>query len=847
MRAIIAIAIAVAAPALSQTFDFESGLSGWTRTGTAFDSQPVAATQLKTHTYFTVKLGGDYWNNVTYPLGQHGEYLVTSGGEQGNSATGTLTSPEFQLNHSRPYYSFRVGGTNDSARENLLLEVRAADGNYQLVSTATGDGAAGMRQKTVRLPESVLGLPARIRIVDASEQGYINVDYIQFTATSPEPFQTPVWGYADYHTHPMSYMAFGELKTPSVPALFGKPGDNVANYRDNDDYSYKNVAKDIPYCPPRHNGGYMAEQFINEAQVLPDKLGINIIAFIFPHGRSGGPQFHNFPEHLMGAHQQMHITQIRRNYEGGLRLMVALATDNMGAEALTSYVTKGHVDLVSEQVSLESQVKGMKDLALANSSWMKIADSAESARSIILQNKLAVILGVEVDQLGSYHFESPEKEVDYLWQMGVRAVTPIHAANNNIGGPAVFVPAYNWLTDYLNRAAEPPNPELNPQDATARELQHGSFRKDAFFQVKPDDEICVKDRVVDKRGECVMFRLSPDQYRVAVRRPFYTLFRPVAWILGTHVDAYALSPGYGQKNHLGLTPYGRQYIAALMKKGMILDTAHMSDLSVSQTYDVIGELLRTRRPECSSFGFDKAVPPSCDGDAYPAIISHAHFRAQAIYDPSESIDAFLPSEYDISERNLEMVRRTGGVVGPFVSEGRIADSNIPGITNDCGMSSKNFAFSFRYAFEKLGAGIGMATDFTFIPTTVPRFGSEACQGYKPYTTHARQEYTRHSERYNRRQRAEECGIAYDNVNQPGVNVCQNQVLMHPYRMDGRTYNFNTDGLAHYGLVPDLLQDLKNLGVPAYDFDELFSSAEAYLKMWSKVERLADQPNPSSIQ
>jgi hypothetical protein len=35
-------------------------------------------------------------------------------------------------------------------------------------------------------------------------------------------------------------------------------------------------------------------------------------------------------------------------------------------------------------------------------------------------------------------------------------------------------------------------------------------------------------------------------------------------------------------------------------------------------------------------------------------------------------------------------------------------------------------------------------------------------------------------------------------------------------------------------VPDMLQDLKNLGMPADNLEALFSSAEAYLKMWEKT-------------
>jgi microsomal dipeptidase-like Zn-dependent dipeptidase len=856
---VVVLAVSARPNGLAQTFDFENGLDGWTRTGTAFDAPPARADLLKSQWFAKVKLGGDYWKGLAYPLGQHGTHLITSGGEQGEAPVGSLTSPEFTLDRTATYFSFLIGGAQDAAQERLDLEIRAPasiaealaqqiqawsrsqnppgrDGDYIIAVTATGNAAEALRQETIAIPEFLWGLPARLRVVDGSQKGHINVDYIRLTASAPDTVRAPAWGYADYHTHPMSYLAFGGLKTPPIPVVFGSPGKNVEYYRV-DDFRYKNVSEDIPYCPPRHNGGYLAEQFINEAQSLPDRLGLSISAFLFPHGKSGGPEFKNFPDHLMGAHEQMHITQIRRNYDGGLRLMVALATDDLGAEALTGFVKNRHVDLVREKESIVAQLDGMKHLADLNGSWMKIATSADEARQIILENKLAVILGVEVDQLGTYGYATPEEEVDFLWGLGVRAVTPIHAADNRLGGPAIFEPAYNWLTDFLNRK---PNPDLGvggPEDATADDLLFGPYKGTAFFDVKPDDAPCAGSGGVGKIGECVMYRFSELQFRVAVMRPFYTLFRRTAWILPAIVPPYKNFPGLGQKNTKGLEEYGKRYLDALMTKGMILDTAHMSDLSVSQTYDVIGQRLQARRPDCPGFGFGKVVNPSCDEDAYPAIISHAHFREQAIYDPDEPISAFLPSEYDISKSNLKMVSRTGGVVGPFVTEGRIDKSNMEKIKDDCGMSSKNFAFSFHYALENVPGGVGMATDFTFIPTTAPRFGKRACEGYKPYT-HGREEraHPTYGKRY--QAKAQNDPIVYHNLEMPKGFKPGSHDPLEPYQMDRRTYNFNFDGLAHYGLVPDMLQDLHDLGLPREDFQALFSSAEGYLKMWEKVERLA---------
>ncbi len=53
----------------------------------------------------------------------------------------------------------------------------------------------------------------------------------------------------------------------------------------------------------------------------------------------------------------------------------------------------------------------------------------------------------------------------------------------------------------------------------------------------------------------------------------------------------------------------------------------------------------------------------------------------------------------------------------------------------------------------------------------------------------------------------------------------------------RHWDFNLDGLAHYGMMPDLLQDLKNIGFNTLQLNPLFSSAEDYIKMWERAEAI----------
>lgn len=58
------------------------------------------------------------------------------------------------------------------------------------------------------------------------------------------------------------------------------------------------------------------------------------------------------------------------------------------------------------------------------------------------------------------------------------------------------------------------------------------------------------------------------------------------------------------------------------------------------------------------------------------------------------------------------------------------------------------------------------------------------------------------------------------------------------RVGNRTLDFNTEGLVHIGLLPEIVEDLRKDANSDGDLEPLFRSAEAYLRMWEKAERRA---------
>jgi microsomal dipeptidase-like Zn-dependent dipeptidase len=61
------------------------------------------------------------------------------------------------------------------------------------------------------------------------------------------------------------------------------------------------------------------------------------------------------------------------------------------------------------------------------------------------------------------------------------------------------------------------------------------------------------------------------------------------------------------------------------------------------------------------------------------------------------------------------------------------------------------------------------------------------------------------------------------------------------RIGERVLDFNTEGMVHIGLMPELIEDARRTGVTDEELEPLFRSAEAYLRMWERAEARATAP------
>lgn len=277
------------------------------------------------------------------------------------------------------------------------------------------------------------------------------------------------------------------------------------------------------------------------------------------------------------------------------------------------------------------------------------------------------------------------------------------------------------------------------------------------------------------------------------------------WLAGLILDTHGVFQGLDTPdyypdlttscNQKGLTPLGSRLVEAMMRKGMIIDVDHMSIKALDATLTL------------------------AEANSYPGIVaSHA-----LLFDLTKKD---FRHERMRTTGQLKRIAALGGMIGAMTQppEGAGAGEGTPvtiqewpgsNVDNDCQASSKTWAqmYEFVTGTVPLDGGkkwpVAFGTDFNGISRhNAPRFGIDACDGQVRAGTDA------------------------DKVSYPftidGFGTFDKQ------ETGGRTFDFNDDGLAHVGLLPDMIADLKQVGLGNDgDLDPLFQSAEYYLQMWEK--------------
>lgn len=980
-------------PGMPDNPGFESGFTGWNASGTAFASQPTCGDSVTVKRVSSLKqtiearVGGDYWLNLTYPIGHRGNYWIGTaenhpddrtvpGATARDEATGTLISQRFRISHN--YISFLVGGDEDlatlriellvDATENAPGAIRLAGRWYAVAVAATGHGEESLRREVWNVAAHV-GQCGLIRIQDSSTNGHLNGDDFRFQDSDPYSrpvkvglvevapviqrgghyydWDSPVWGMADLHTHPMSYLGFGGK------LMHGQPDGSIADALGN--------------CKCDHGGWGIDNtcgDYYRELIMKVMEEGNN------PHGDgySAEPwkQFRDWPVFSSLSHQQMWHEWIRRTYDGGLRVMVALCVNNR----LLAHASKGDLPEDDRTVG-DSQIQAMKDFASRHSDFVEIAYDPFQLRDIVRRNKLAIVLGSELDDIGNLgkdrtaSEESMRAEIQRLYESGIRYIFPVHLTDNPSGGTAVGEVVLDIANKYVNGRAFDLEASATG-DFISFKMDDLDFTEEAAWVgvaavtvgpalpaiAGPILQAFATPQVVGGAGLGVGSALLPlALFGVGNEILLNAIgIGPVpgeVWpLFGHYPPPPPLDNGQGHRNALGLTPLGHFAVREMMRRGMMIDIDHMSQHMVTNV-----------------FALAKQVP-----GGYP--LNSGHNSARVL--------GKQRTENGRTAADYQKMRELGGLVGVGIENGdantfpfwntaqNLSSSQVP---NDCAGTSKTFAQNYLYAFEQMqGRGLALGTDADgFIPGPGPRFGPQSAYGIDerehierddqvraqptngvlyapqhgpPLTTAAfvgpavdperdTDQPARREEgyEYNQDQRDFFAAIrifyhdqtaSQDALNQIaaalsdnypnkrrineyafglvkgvtgadpgwdllspdtgtreklGIAVCQfkttgtvrsdvwneiqneatkrfrfnqhcavwddyhkifgNNAPMKRCQTMSKQWDINFEGMAHYGLIPDFLQDLSNAGLNAHDLSPLFHSAEDFAQMWTR--------------
>lgn len=552
-----------------------------------------------------------------------------------------------------------------------------------------------------------------------------------------------VWGMADAHAHVFGSMAF------------------AGNVMSGDVFHPLGITKALQDCRAEHgvNGWMDLTGFITGGPGDEfDQISKIPARYIFGqpfHDTRGYPDFTFWPNAQTKTHAMGYYKWLERAHLGGLRLMVNLLVESpplcQVARSLNQWYApydpgfRQNPDVVcTGEASAMAQLDAT--YALQNyidaqeggpgKGWLRIVTTPEQAREVIEQKKMAMIIGVELPDLfdcingvetGSAQCstEYVERRLDEYYDLGIRTVFPVHHYDNYFGGAVVF----------------------NPIVEIAKVVQNGEL-----FRYEPCEEAGY-DPLLALKIPQMYYNLFPEALKNLPLFPFLP-----------QADNYC--------NAESVTPLGEHLALAMMKRGMLIETNHMSSK------------------------MKRAVLELAEAYDYPLMDTH---QRKAWDDAGKAFES----------RYLAL----GGVRSPMPNMVVTVDE-YAGIRKTCENStSQDLAMQIEAVGDvrqQLGVdtGVVISTDVHgMVSQAQPRFGELAnCDEMQMLP-----------------------------VEYPFTSV-DGGVVFERQQTGNRVFDFNTDGLAHYGLLPDMVEDMRRQGLSEAKIESLFRGAESYLQAWEKALR-----------
>lgn len=264
---------------------------------------------------------------------------------------------------------------------------------------------------------------------------------------------TPVWGIADLHNHPFSEAAHGggwhhgehsgAMEVALASCDGGIPGDHARVRSDlsvlfdqceDQGLDLGTLADTIPILNlVLWVGGTPLSEFIGSIEGSEGDTGVHL-------GRTdGAPGFEGWPRWDVIAHQQTWEGWIEQSWQDGLRVTVFSAVSN---DWLCRALPESNLDRpqCDEMEDVRVQLQMAHDFVAAHP-WAEIALSADDARRIASEGRLAIVLSVEASHL--FGQDDWEAGLDELHGLGVRTLQLVHQVDNRFAGAAPHNPIFH--------------------------------------------------------------------------------------------------------------------------------------------------------------------------------------------------------------------------------------------------------------------------------------------------------------------------------------------------------------------------------------------------------------------
>lgn len=656
---------------------------------------------------------------------------------------GTLTGALTYARGSTFYFATRITSFVISGQ---TATIEGFSNNGQLFVAGMRDGGAGQ--------------PDNFRLwIEGVEQtapsGALTSGNLVINPWGPD---TRLQGWVDLHTHPMSNLAFGGKLFhggPSVGSLMPAvqmPNDPVCRK----DERATNIAEALSQDAPTRGDFSQAQcgDFLRRGLIFALESNIDG-ANVAPIGSGGYPDFTHWPRWNDVTHQKMWIDWIRRSWEGGQRVMVALSHNNrtlaelLGGGGPISGVT-------NDKASSDLQIEEIKTLVAANPDFMAVAGTPAELHNIVQGGRLAVVLGVEIDKIGDFDTNAPpstqaiDNEIDRLHAQGVRYILPMHLTDNAFGDTAIYEPLFNIVNYRENSAFW--------TVGCAQESDEVGFRSVNFPSIL--NPFIPPGMPLPTAPNCLIPKPAG---------PFFT----------GHVNTRTTN---------GLTSVGEYTLRALMRRGIIIDIDHMSNRAANRTLSIAGGIA---------------------GGGYPVMSGHSGIRNRMFFQPGNERHA----ENSRTTTQIARIACLGGMFGLGTDGARAVDWTFE-YARGYDIMRRAFAPNgLCPTADPLGGTsfLGLGTDTnslgltprpTMIDTSTPRF----------------------TDIYN-----------------PNNPLNQGVPPLIRSTEGTRVWDYNTDGVAHYGMFLDFLRDVRTLpanatmnGRQIVD-DQMMFGAERFYRTWLKAD------------